>query len=225
MSNWIAGDVVDEGSTVAERLTREQQRERNRFKLLAAAEKVFAERGIQGASLDEVAAEAGLTKGAVYSNFSSKEELIQQVFWHRQGTPDAVAFHKLMASRRSPEELVEAYGTLWAELARGGERESFSRLALEYFTHALRHPEARERLLGFLSPAQECEVHPFAPAGSTMAALPSQHVSTILMALDLGLSALGLIDSERFPPELYGVALKLLAGLEVEEDQVPPVGA
>ncbi|WP_253759652.1 TetR/AcrR family transcriptional regulator [Nonomuraea thailandensis] len=36
---------------------------------------MFAERGIQGASVDEVAAEAGLTKGAVYSNFDGKEDL------------------------------------------------------------------------------------------------------------------------------------------------------
>jgi hypothetical protein len=58
---------------------------------------------------------------------------------------------------------------------------------------------------------------------SALAALPPQHVDTILMALDLGLSALGLLDAERFPPELHGVALRLLAGMKVDQDQVPPV--
>src|SRR3954452_22437581 len=43
--------------------------------LLDAAERVLAERGYRGASVDRVVAEAGLTKGAFYWNFASKEEL------------------------------------------------------------------------------------------------------------------------------------------------------
>ena len=44
--------------------------------LLDAAAAVFARQGIEAASLDEVAAEAGFTKGAIYSNFDGKEGLI-----------------------------------------------------------------------------------------------------------------------------------------------------
>src|SRR3954471_15802841 len=46
-----------------------------RVQLLDAAERVLAERGYRGASVDAVVAEAGLTKGAFYWNFGSKEEL------------------------------------------------------------------------------------------------------------------------------------------------------
>jgi AcrR family transcriptional regulator len=46
-----------------------------RRRLLAAALKVFAERGFASASLDQVAEAAGLTKGAIYSNFASKDDL------------------------------------------------------------------------------------------------------------------------------------------------------
>ena len=46
-----------------------------RTRILDAAAAVVAERGLAAASLDQVAAAAGFTKGAVYSNFASKDEL------------------------------------------------------------------------------------------------------------------------------------------------------
>ena len=46
-----------------------------RRRLLDAALEVFAERGYASANLDQVAAAAGLTKGAIYSNFASKDDL------------------------------------------------------------------------------------------------------------------------------------------------------
>jgi AcrR family transcriptional regulator len=60
---------------VTERLTRKQRQEHTRRCLLEAAGRVFARRGLTQASVDEVAADAGFTKGAVYANFGSKEEL------------------------------------------------------------------------------------------------------------------------------------------------------
>jgi AcrR family transcriptional regulator len=56
-------------------LTRKETQERTRERLLAAAAKVFARRGYQGATVDEIASEAGFTIGALYSNFAGKEEL------------------------------------------------------------------------------------------------------------------------------------------------------
>ncbi|MEV5825594.1 helix-turn-helix domain-containing protein [Spirillospora sp. NPDC052242] len=55
---------------------RRERREQTREALLAAAERLWAEHGIHGASLDDVAAAAGLTKGAVYSNFTGKTDLL-----------------------------------------------------------------------------------------------------------------------------------------------------
>jgi AcrR family transcriptional regulator len=57
------------------RLTRAESAARTRSQLLAAAQRVFVERGFHGASLEAVAEEAGLTKGAVYSRFESKADL------------------------------------------------------------------------------------------------------------------------------------------------------
>lgn len=60
----------------AARTRRRPTRDETRQRVLAAAETVFTERGIDAASVDDVAAAAGLTKGAVYSSFRSKGELV-----------------------------------------------------------------------------------------------------------------------------------------------------
>src|SRR5664280_79057 len=54
---------------------RRPKREVVRRRLLDAALEVFAEHGFDTANLDQVAAAAGLTKGAIYSNFTSKDDL------------------------------------------------------------------------------------------------------------------------------------------------------
>src|SRR5260370_42592031 len=59
-------------SRVRTRPTRDDTRE----KLFEAAARVFEEQGIGGASIEAIAATAGFTRGAFYSNFASKEELI-----------------------------------------------------------------------------------------------------------------------------------------------------
>jgi len=64
------------------RLTRAQQQALTRERLLAAAEQVIDRHGFSGASIDLITAEAGYSKGAIYSNFDSKEavflELLRQ---------------------------------------------------------------------------------------------------------------------------------------------------
>jgi len=59
-------------SRVRTRPTRDDTRE----KLFEAAARVFEEQGIGGASIEAITAAAGLTRGAFYSNFKSKDELI-----------------------------------------------------------------------------------------------------------------------------------------------------
>jgi AcrR family transcriptional regulator len=61
------------------RRTRAQSREDNRRALLAAAQELIVEVGYSGAQLDEIADRAGLTKGAIYSIFGGKLELLRAV--------------------------------------------------------------------------------------------------------------------------------------------------
>jgi len=60
-------------------LTREARKEQTRDAIVAAATKLFSRDGIEATSLDRIANEIGLTKGAIYSTFSSKDELVEAV--------------------------------------------------------------------------------------------------------------------------------------------------
>lgn len=60
---------------MAKVLTRREKQQRTRERLIDAAAKVFARRGYHPASVEEIAAEAGFSTGAVYSNFDGKEAL------------------------------------------------------------------------------------------------------------------------------------------------------
>ena len=69
---------------MAARLTQKERRELTRRQLLDAAAVVFAARGYHAASIDDIADAAGFTKGAVYSNFASKEDLFLALIRERQ---------------------------------------------------------------------------------------------------------------------------------------------
>ncbi|WP_018239016.1 TetR/AcrR family transcriptional regulator [Ensifer sp. BR816] len=58
---------------------RSETMEENRVKLIAAARKAFAEKGYSAASMDDLTAEAGLTRGALYHNFGDKRGLLAAV--------------------------------------------------------------------------------------------------------------------------------------------------
>lgn len=64
------------------RLTREQSRMRTRERILASAAIVFTREGYAGASVDRIAEEAGYSKGALYSNFVSKDVLFLELVDH-----------------------------------------------------------------------------------------------------------------------------------------------
>lgn len=58
---------------------RSEMMEETRAKLIASARKAFAEKGFAAASMDDLTAEAGLTRGALYHNFGDKRGLLQAV--------------------------------------------------------------------------------------------------------------------------------------------------
>ena len=57
------------------RLTRDEQRAETKRKILAAAARCFAAHGFEGAAIDQIAEEAGFSRGAFYANFKTKEEV------------------------------------------------------------------------------------------------------------------------------------------------------
>lgn len=110
--------------------------ERTRADLLAAARRVFAAKGYEGAAVGDIAAEAGYTKGALYSNFDSKEAIFLEI-----------------ARELTEQEAVETGGWTAADLRRHlavrvPDDDLLTRmlLTLELYTYAVRHPEAQAEL-------------------------------------------------------------------------------
>ncbi|MEX2504578.1 MAG: helix-turn-helix domain-containing protein [Egicoccus sp.] len=86
---------------------RDEQRAQTRNDLLDAAARVFAERGYHASSVDLVAEAAGYTKGAVYSNFDSKEELFLELLDRRIDT--SIAAMENMLFTRPAEDRAELF--------------------------------------------------------------------------------------------------------------------
>lgn len=125
------------------RLTRSESQARTRTELLDAAAEVFSRRGYSGASIAEIADEAGFTHGAVYSNFAGKQDLFLALY------------ERWVAERVSGiEDVWRRDGTL-AERARAGADgwiEHFRRdpraflLRLEFAVRGAHDPELRHEL-------------------------------------------------------------------------------
>jgi len=73
-----------------ERLTHVQRREQTRERLLEAARIMFLKKGLTATSVEDIAAAAGYTRGAFYSNFGSKPELLIELLWSGTHFVDAM---------------------------------------------------------------------------------------------------------------------------------------
>src|SRR5665213_1835425 len=131
-----------------EPLTPERRRQQTRQYLIQAAARVFAERGFHGASLDQVAAAAGITKGAVYSNFKNKEDLFLALLEaNRDREMDA-----LYATLEALDSLPEAQLPEFVTLVQGQTTDlggNWDILYTEFALYAMRNPAAREKLAEF----------------------------------------------------------------------------
>ena len=129
-----------------ERLTREEKKARTRAQLIDAAATVFARRGFVAASLDEVAEEAGLTKGAVYSNFDSKEDLVRAVLEERLETPLRGIAWQVERQGSMEEDAVRASEQLGAVLDQ--QRDALL-LSFEFAIHAARDTDFRDDFVAY----------------------------------------------------------------------------
>jgi len=125
------------------RLTREQSAAETRRRLLAAARTVFAERGFYGASLDAVAEEAGLTKGAVYSRFESKADLFL-AFQAERNEQNVKRMNEEIDTIERGQHLLPWFAGVWKDrlLHEGSE---LTLAVIEFWTSACRDPELHRR--------------------------------------------------------------------------------
>lgn len=199
-------------SPVRERLSlREEQKALTRRRLLDAAEVVFAQRGFHGASVDEIAREAGATTGALYSNFSGKEDLFLAMF-ERSAQADVEDYTELFTTQGTPEERVRAVADRWMGILR--ERPHYFPLVIEFWAYAIREPRLREPLAerfqtlrtgGARLIAQGAERH-----GIPLSPELAQRLGLLITALGNGLALEKLLDPNGIADETYGDLLTLI---------------
>ena len=131
-----------------------ERRAQTSERLLDAAAEVFARRGFHATTLDEVAAAAGYSKGAVYSNFAGKDALfLALVDRHLDLQLEAI---EQLAATTSGDAL---RGELLALSQAASSSGSFGLLMLEFWLHAARNEAVR-------APLTDRYAHPHAPRRS-----------------------------------------------------------
>ncbi len=114
------------------RLTREESRALTRMRLLASARELMAREGYENVSIDRIADGAGYSKGAFYSNFSSKEEIFLELL-ELHAKQDVSEIHKLLDDVVEPDDIIARVGDWASERATDP---SWGVLALEVFRRA-----------------------------------------------------------------------------------------
>ena len=169
------------------RLSRAEQNDRNRALLLSAALRVFLSRGYHAASLEQIADEAGFSKGAMYSRFESKADMFLALLRDRiaaRTAENAAAVAKL-ASSGTVAGLVEL---AWqAERATPGWR----LLVTEFRVVAARDPVLNQRYAA----AHATTVDAVTSILSAMAerdgislAVPARRLAELLLAIETGIA-------------------------------------
>ncbi len=185
-------------------------REETRQRLFEAAAAAFAEHGIGGASVEAITAAGGLTRGAFYSNFASKDELITAMLAdHVEQT--ARRHLELLARHRDPDSFVAALMAVDRS-----EQDPLGRsplLHLELILHTARAAERRPELTEFLQARRRLIVDIVKGtelAGSLGTAIDPEQVAAMLLAMEDGFRLHRLIDPNGTPPDSFVQSLSLL---------------
>ena len=208
-----------DGRTRAARAEGREARE----ELLDAALRVFARRGYREASVDEIAGEAGYSKGALYWHFSGKEELLVALLEERIDAPMRDRFGLLASAPPERDMSVEASREFARQL---GEAREALLLEREYWSLAIRDPELRARycerqkeLRDALAAGIEARARHLGTPELTM---PAEDVARIVMSVIGGLGFDELIEPRTVRPELLGEALAVIYAGLVSRAQARP---
>jgi AcrR family transcriptional regulator len=189
------------------RLSRTESVARTRARLLDAAEEVFARRGFGGTTLEQIAERAGYTRGAVYANFASKDELFLAVLdrWL-----DADIAHGGQINEESPS-VRDALGRLRElEGNRFADRTRFM-LLTEFRLYALRNPKVAPRLAEY---ERRC-IAWYTEAIRSWAGelpMPAEQLAAIVLAMENGVATLAHLVPDAVRHDAFIDALEMLAG-------------
>ena len=166
-----------------------------REELLSAALRVFARRGYREAGVEEIATEAGYSKGAIYWHFSGKAELLDALLEERVDKPMREKVALLASAPPEQDMSVEASRTFARQVE---EQREAVMLEREYWSLAIRDPELRTRyverqaeLRRELAAAMQARARHLGTPDLTM---PAEDVARIVMSIIEGLGIDELIE-------------------------------
>jgi AcrR family transcriptional regulator len=185
------------------RLTR--KRRETVARLVEAAASVIAEKGFQRATLDEIAARAGMTKGAIYSNFETKENL----FWAVLGSRRLTIPSQWSGDRSMRENLRANAIAFCANLKQS---RADAGLLAEFVLYALGNEEARGRWATWYGGPFEAASPEFEAYLQAQGMPPFRVFWTALQAMALGLYVQHALMPELVTDDVIIAAVKSLAG-------------
>jgi AcrR family transcriptional regulator len=196
-------------TTRSTRRTRAEQRADTRAALLDAAWTVFLRRGYAGSSVEEIAAEAGYTRGAFYYNFGSLSELFAELLQQR-----VYERYRAMGERElaHPTSLREAAAEL-AALQASPDALRLFRLWLELLAEAGRDERLRELAAGFWT-GNRALLAELIRRENPNSPLDPEKLATATIALDIGLAVQHHVDPEHVPLDLYPELFEALLGAQ-----------
>ena len=187
------------------RLSRSESVARTRARLLDAAETVFAENGFGRTSLEQIAERAGYTRGAVYANFASKDELFLAVLdrWLDDEITDAERINGGDRSVRDTLGLLrEREGNRFADRGR-------FLLLTEFRLYALRNPEVAPRLAEYERRGLAWYTEAIKARAADLP-IPAEQLATFVLALENGIAALAHVAPDDVRHDAFIDALELL---------------
>jgi AcrR family transcriptional regulator len=191
-----------------QRLSRKESQVQTRERLLEAGLQVFSRRGYYAASVDEIAAEAGFSKGAVYSNFESKEDLflalIDQRFAKDAETYPGIS--NFMVDRLQSGDGADFKSSVMAD-------RTWNILMVEFFLLAMRDKTNRDKLASRLEQLRGIMAENlstiYAKRGKKPM-LPIEELPWSIFSLGMGMLLQFYIDPDGLPDGLYERALQHL---------------
>jgi AcrR family transcriptional regulator len=193
-------------------------RSETRQRVLDADFEVFGRRGIAASSLTEVAAAAGLTKGAVYSNFDSKDELVLALMEEHAGHRIQASLDAVDASD-SADMLSEVAAVLVHEMRVDA---VWHRLLAEYFAMAHHDPARREALQRRRREVRATITRAVERVATELdldLPMPAEDLAVVILALSNGLGVETDIDPGGVPDDLLARVLTLIVGDAVAQVQ------
>ncbi len=189
------------------------KREAVRRRLLDAALPVFASRGFDSATMDEIAEAAGLTKGAIYSNFASKDDLFFEMM-NEQVLRRAEVVRTTLATRAidpDSQQAVRDIGRLLTEALT--KQRDWHLVFLDFWGRAIRDEPVRARFLGHrraLRQAVRERIEQALGHAPTAGELSADELVTVALALSNGLAIESYIDPGAVSADLFGQVLARL---------------